>query len=265
LLEPAYLIAYACTGAVAGLLAGLLGIGGGAVIVPALIFLFARLGFSEAWVPHLAVATSLATVIATGGASTWTHHRRGAVRWDLFRQLVPWVLVGAWLGASVASAVPAPWLKRLFALFLLASGLRMFFGPVSVRQQALPRRIVLGAVGALFGALSALLGIGGGILIVPFLARHGTAMRQAVATSSACGVPLALAGSIGFMVAGWRRDGLPETTLGFVYWPAALAILTLSMPMAVAGARLAHRLPTRSLKRVFGLLLLAVGLRLLLG
>jgi hypothetical protein len=90
-------------------------------------------------------------------------------------------------------------------------------------------------------------------------------MRQAVATSSACGVPLALAGSIGFMVAGWRRDGLPETTLGFVYWPAALAILTLSMPMAVAGARLAHRLPTRSLKRVFGLLLLAVGLRLLLG
>jgi len=269
-LEPIFptfvvFLAFATVGSVAGLLAGLLGIGGGAVIVPALILLFGQLGFSDAWIPHQAVATSLTTVIASGAASAWSHHRRGAVRWELFLRLVPWLLIGGWLGAFVAGWLPALWLKRLFALFLLYNGLRMLFLSPAKSARPLPSTRIVGASATAFGALSALLGIGGGILIVPFLTRHGITMQRAVATSSACGVPLALAGSIGFMVAGWGRSGLPAHSIGFVYWPAALAIMAMSMPMAALGAQLAHRLPTRMLKRIFGVLLLAVGLRLLVA
>ena len=266
-LEPTIVVflAFAVVGAVAGLLAGLLGIGGGAVIVPALILLFTGLGFSDAWIPHQAVATSLATVIASGAASAWSHHRRGAVRWELFARLVPWLLIGGWLGAFVAGWLPALWLKRLFALFLLYNALRMLSAGAAKATRPLPSTRSIGAIATAFGALSALLGIGGGILIVPFLTRHGITMQRAVATSSACGVPLAVAGSIGFMVAGWGRSGLPAHSIGFVYWPAALAIVAASMPMATLGAALAHRLPTRLLKRIFGVLLLVVGLRLLIA
>ncbi|MGB5834307.1 MAG: sulfite exporter TauE/SafE family protein [Thiohalocapsa sp.] len=264
-MEPLYLTAFAAIGVVAGLLAGLLGIGGGAVIVPALIVLFTQLGFSDAWVPHQAAATSLATVIATGAASAWTHHRRGAVRWDLFVRLVPWILLGAWLGASIVGWLPAIWLKRLFGLFLLYNAARMFSGRSPKSHGPLPSKRILGAFATVFGALSALLGIGGGILMVPFLVRRGVTMQRAVATSSACGVPMALAGSIGFMLSGWARDGLPPHSIGFVYWPAAIAIMVASMPMATLGARLAHQLPTATLRRIFGLLLLAAGLRLLLA
>jgi hypothetical protein len=263
--EPLYLIAYAATGAVAGLLAGLLGIGGGAVIVPALIVVFTRLGFAADWVPHLAVATSLATVIATGAASAWTHHRRGAVRWELLLRLVPWILIGAWLGAFAAGWLPALWMKRLFAAFLLYNGLKMLLGGAPRVREQLVSPVLTRIVAAGIGALSAVLGIGGGIMIVPFLARQGVALRQAVATSSACGVPLALAGGLGFVVSGWGRADLPAHSLGFVYWPAALAILALSVPLATVGARLAHRLPTLTLKRIFGGLLLLVGLRLLVA
>ncbi len=269
-LDPLYstfvfFLAFATVGTVAGLLAGLLGIGGGAVIVPALILLFGQLGFNDAWIPHQAVATSLTTVIASGAASAWSHHRRGAVRWELFVRLVPWLLIGAWFGAFVAGWLPALWLKRLFAVFLLYNALRMLFSSAAKSARPLPSTRIIGAFATAFGALSALLGIGGGILIVPFLTRHGITMQRAVATSSACGVPLALAGSIGFMVAGWGRSGLPAHSIGFVYWPAALAIMAASMPMATLGAQLAHRLPTRMLKRIFGLLLFVVGLRLLVA
>jgi uncharacterized membrane protein YfcA len=233
--------------------------------VPALIWLFTWLGFTAAWIPHQAVATSLATVIASGAASAWSHHRRGAVRWELFARLVPWLLIGGWLGALVAGLLPALWLKRLFALFLLYNALRMLSASAAKPTHPLPSMRILGAIATAFGALSALLGIGGGILIVPFLTRHGITMQRAVATSSACGVPLAVAGSIGFMVAGWGRSGLPAQSVGFVYWPAALAIVVASVPMATLGAGLAHRLPTRLLKRIFGLLLLVVGLRLLIA
>ncbi len=264
-MEPLYLIAFAAIGVVAGLLAGLLGIGGGAVIVPALILLFTRLNFVDAWIPHQAVATSLATVIATGSASAWAHHRQGAVRWDFFLRLTPWILVGAGLGSFVAGWLPALWLKRLFALFLLYSGLRMLGATPPRAALGLPSTAILGAFATAFGTLSALLGIGGGIFIVPFLAHHGLTMQRAVATSSACGVPLALAGSVGFMLSGWGREGLPAQSAGFVYWPAAVAIVAASMPMATLGARLAHQLPTRTLTRIFGGLLLLVGLQLLLA
>jgi uncharacterized membrane protein YfcA len=259
-------IAFATVGTVAGLLAGLLGIGGGAVIVPSLLILLPAFGIDGAWTTHQAVATSLATVVAAGSASALTHHRRGAVRWALVRRLVPGLLAGAACGALLAGWLPGIWLRRLFGLFLLASGVRMLLATsASAPPRPPPTRRMVTAAGAGIGALSAVLGIGGGVLMVPYLARHGEALRNAVATSSACGVPLALAGSIAFVLSGWGRAGLAPHSLGFVLWPAVLTIAAAAMPMANIGARLAHRMPTVALRRVFALLLLAVGLRLLLS
>ncbi|MGD9299253.1 MAG: sulfite exporter TauE/SafE family protein [Thiohalocapsa sp.] len=264
-MEPSALAAFAAVGAIAGLLAGLLGIGGGAVIVPALLILLPAFGAGGPWTPHQAVATSLATIVAAGSASTLSHHRRGAVRWWLVARLAPSLVLGAGVGALLASWLPALWLQRLFAAFLLASGTRMLLAARTPPADApLPRSLALVGTGGGIGAVSALLGIGGGILMVPYLARHGVALRHAVATSSACGVPLALIGSLGFVVSGWGREGLAAQSLGFVLWPAALAIAGAAVPMATLGARLVHRLPTLTLKRVFAVLLLAVGVRLLL-
>lgn len=263
-MEPLAALAFLATGALAGLAAGLLGIGGGAVIVPALLVLLPAFGAGGPWTPHQAVATSLATVVAAGSASALSHHRRGAVRWGLVWRLAPGIVMGAACGALVAGWLPALWLKRLFAVFLLLSGMRMLLAAGKpAATQALPTGRVLTAAGGGIGALSAVLGIGGGTMLVPYLARHGVVLRHAVATSSACGVPLALVGSLGFVLSGWGRDGLPAGSLGFVLWPAALAVAAAAVPLAGVGARLAHRLPTATLKRVFSVLLLLVGLRLL--
>jgi uncharacterized protein len=259
-------IAFFITGALAGLFGGLLGLGGGAVVVPALIFVFSSLGMSSDWVSHQAVGTSLVTVIGTGLAATLAHHRRGAVRWGLVLALVPGILAGAGLGSILAGLLPELWLRRVFGLFLLYTGLRMLLAGsgAAPADAPLPGRLVSALVGLGIGTLSALVGIGGGTLTVPFLVRHGVPMRGAVATSSACGVPIAVAGSLGFVISGWGRDGLPAGSIGFVYWPAAVLVLVASMPLAPVGARLAHRLPVKVLKRVFGIVLLLVSLRLLL-
>ncbi|MEA3640821.1 MAG: sulfite exporter TauE/SafE family protein [Lamprobacter sp.] len=265
ILDPLALIAYLATGAVAGLLAGLLGIGGGALIVPALIAVFSDLHLDGLWVPHQAVATSLATIIATGSASAYSHHRRGGVDWSVFGVLGPALLIGAGVGALFGGAIAPLWLQRLFALFLFYTGARMLLRKPQRSSTPFPARPRLLGTGIGFGALAALLGVGGGILVVPFLARHGIALRRAVGTASACGVPIAAAGSLGFVLSGWDRAGLLPQSLGFVYWPAALAIVATSMPFANLGARLAHRLPTLTLKRVFAVLLLLVGIGLLRG
>jgi uncharacterized membrane protein YfcA len=257
------LAAYLATGAVAGLLAGLLGIGGGALIVPALIAIFRYLHWETPWAPHLAIATSLATIIATGAVSAYAHHRRQAVDWRLFRLLGSALVVGAGLGALFGGEIAPLWLQRGFALFLCYNGLSLLLRRPATQSGAPPSNAHIFGAGVGFGALSALLGVGGGVLVVPFLARHGVALRRAVGTASACGVPIAIAGSIGFLISGWGRADLPAHSLGFVYWPAALAIASTSMPFATLGARLAHRLPVQSLKRIFALLLLLVSLALL--
>ncbi len=263
--DPVAIAAFLATGALAGLLAGLLGIGGGAIIVPALIGIFGYLHLDGVWAPHQAVATSLATIIATGSVSAYSHHRRNALDWPAFRQLGPALLIGAGLGALAGGQIAPIWLQRLFALFLLYTGARMLLRKQlsAPRPFPLPPRVL--GVGVGFGLLSAVLGVGGGILVVPFLARHGIELRRAVGTASACGVPIAAAGSLGFIISGWDRAGLPPHSFGFIYWPAVLAIVATSMPFANLGTRLAHRLPTSAVKRIFALLLLLVGVGLLHG
>lgn len=257
------ILAYLATGILSGLLAGLFGVGGGAVIVPALIFVFTATQLSADWIPHLAVGTSLATIIGTGAASTLAHHRRHGVRWDLFIQLTPGIVLGAWAGAALAAYIPDLWMKRLFAVFLGYVGIKMLLSRGSVEKaQTMPGRLGLAGVGGGIGLLSALVGIGGGSITVPFLSSHGLDMRKAVGTSAACGLPIAIAGAVGFVLAGWGREGLPAFSSGFVYWPAVIVMLLASMPSAPVGARLAHSLPVATLKRIFGVLLVLIAARL---
>jgi uncharacterized protein len=259
------LVAYLTIGALSGVLAGLFGVGGGAVMVPALMLLFGALGIGGDWMAHLAVGTSLATIIGTGAASTLAHHRRGGVRWDIVRPLAPGIVVGALAGAVLAGWISGPWLQRIFAVFLAYVGTRLLMTSAKTAVSAahpLPGRLGLAGVGSGIGILSSLVGIGGGTLTVPFLSRHGLEMRQAVGASAACGLPIAVAGALGFVFVGWGRTGLPAFSTGFVYWPAVLAMLVASMPIAPLGARLAHALPVALLKRLFGILLLLIAARL---
>jgi uncharacterized membrane protein YfcA len=259
------LAAHLAIGALSGLLAGLFGIGGGVIIVPALVLLFTETGIAPHWIAHLAVGTSLAAIVGTGAASALAHHRRRAVRWDLVARLAPGMVLGAGGGALLASGLPQVWMTRAFALFLGLVGLRMLFPRRRVEGRVLPGPLGIALAGSGIGALSALVGIGGGTLTVPFLNDRGIGIREAVGTSAACGLPIALAGTLGFILVGWGRADLPSAATGFVYWPAVAAILLTSIPTAPLGARLAHRLPVESLRRAFGILLLIVALRLTVG
>ncbi len=251
-------------GAAAGLLAGLLGVGGGLIMVPALLWMFHNRGVDPAVIVHLAVGTSLTAIIGTSLASIHAHQRRGAVRWPLVRVLAPGVLLGAWGGAMLADLLPALWLQRVVGCFAILVGLQMVFKPQIRPHRELPGRLGMTLGGIAIGSVSAVVGIGGGSLTVPFLHWNNIPLRNAVATSSACGLPIALAGAAGFLASGWGQSGLPAGSTGFIYWPALPGIVLAALVVAPLGAWLAHTLPLRALEKTFALLLLAVGAKLLL-
>lgn len=256
-------LGYLGVGAVAGVLAGLLGVGGGLVIVPVLLWLFTAQGFDGSIVLHLAIGTSLGTIIATSVSSIRAHHRRGAVRWPLVVRLAPGIVLGALAGAWLADQISTLWLQRVFAVFVITVGVQMLANPRVTGHRDRPGAVGMGLAGTVIGAVSALVGIGGGTLTVPFLMWHRVPAVNAVATSSACGLPIAIAGAFGFVVMGWMEAALPSAATGYLYWPALAGIAAASVVTAPLGAWLAHRLPVPVLKRLFALLLLGVGVRLL--
>lgn len=252
-------------GVITGIMAGLFGIGGGAVIVPALIPLFSSFQFPAELVVHMAIGSSLATIIFTSLSSIHSHHRRGAVLWPLVWRLTPGILIGSWLGAMLAGLIEAFWLQRIFAIFLLLLSLKMFLNQKSTSRYIMPSMVGLSTVGGGIGCLSSIVGIGGGSLTVPFLVGTGTLIQKAVATSSACGFPIAVAGSIGYLISGWNLSNLPPTSSGYLYWPAVLIISVGSMLFAPMGVRLAHRLPALTIRRLFAIFLLLMGGKLMIG
>ncbi len=254
------ILVYLLIGVVVGILAGLFGVGGGLVIVPALVFVFARLGFSAEIIVHLAVGSSLASIIFTSVSSIYAHHKRGAVLWTVCWQLTPGIIIGAALGAMLADAMPALLLRRVFAFFewVVAAQLLLNIKPVATRT--LPGRAGMVAAGTVIGSVSSIIGIGGGTLTVPLLLWCNVVMQRAVATSSACGLPIAIAGSISFIFTGWNEMAiLPGYATGYVYWPAVLGITVTSVLFAPLGATLAHRLPAEKLRRNFGFFLIVLG------
>ena len=259
---------YALCGAVAGVLAGLFGVGGGLVIVPVLVTVFSWQGLASGFVMQMALGTSLATIIATSTSSTLSHHRRGAVRWDLFVKLAPGIVLGTWLGAALADISDSNDLKLAFGLAECALGLYLWFKPSAAEVLENKRTWTwpaTSAAGAVIGSIAALAGIGGGTITVPYLARGGLAMKRAVATSAACGLPIAISGCLSYVVWGWGQEGLPAAATGYVYWPAVLGIVCLSTLCAPLGAHLAHRLPEQMLKKCFAALLMLLGLKMLLA
>ncbi|CAK0774472.1 putative membrane transporter protein [Gammaproteobacteria bacterium] len=259
------ILAYATLGAFAGVLAGLLGVGGGLVIVPVLVFLFQGQGIDPTVVVHLAIGTSLATIVVTSLSSIRAHHRRGAVLWPVVYELTPGIVVGTWLGAEVVHLLPTVALKIIFGLFELAVAAKIGFGLRPSPHRRLPGRVGMSGTGSLIGFISGIIGIGGGTLTVPFLVWCNTPIRNAVATSAACGMPIAVAGSLGFVATGWSVAVLPLYSTGYVYWPALVGVTATSMLTAPLGAWLAHTLPTTLLNRFFALFLFVLGVRMLLS
>ena len=246
-------------GALTGFLAGLLGIGGGMVMVPFLTLLLSSKGMPSQYIVKVAIATSLATICFTSIASVRSHRRRGAVRWDIVKLLAPGIVVGSLLGAQIAKLLPAQALALLFAVFVAFSGTQMLLDRKPKPTRQLPSGAGMLGSGGLIGTLASLVGAGGGFISVPFMTWCNVPIHNAVGTSAALGFPIALAGTAGYIYAGWSLHGMPPGTLGFIYVPALIAIAVGSVATAPLGARAAHGMNTAQLKRVFALLLFALA------
>lgn len=259
------LIIYLAVGAFAGLIAGLLGVGGGLIIVPVLVFVFQGQGVDASVIVHLAIGTSLATIAITSISSMRAHHRHGAVQWAVFRRLTPGIVVGALLGAVIADFLPTKAMRLWFGIFELLVAAQIGFNLMVAPRGHLPGTLGTSIAGGVIGAISAALGIGGGTLTTPFLVWCNISLRQAVATSSACGLPIALAGAAGFVATGWHNSALPAWSSGYLYWPAFAGIVISSLLFAPLGAKLTHTLPVVVLRRFFAIFLAVLGVRMLIG
>lgn len=260
-----FFLLYMLVGAVAGILAGLLGIGGGLVIVPMLTFSFVAQGVPIEHILHMALGTSLASIIFTSISSLKAHHSRGAVIWPAVMRITPGILVGTFFGSWIAAQLSTNFLKIFFAVFLIWVATQMLLGIKPKAARELPGNPGMFGAGGTIGIFSSLVGIGGGTLSVPFLVFHNTAMHKAIGTSAAIGLPIALAGACGYIVNGLGAEGLPAGSIGFIHLTGLLGIVTASVFTAPLGARLAHSLPVAKLKKIFAVLLYVVGFRMLLG
>jgi uncharacterized membrane protein YfcA len=255
---------YLIIGAFSGFLAGLLGLGGGVVVVPTLAAVFA--GFNvmpSAYVMQMAVGTSLSTIVITFIASLYAHVKRDSVRWDIVRLILPGVLCGVLIGTSIAGYLPSSYLKFFFALFLLFIAYRLFRGELAPAAGNMPSRWKMASFACGVGILSGVLGVGGGLILVPFLIRGGLNMRQATGTSVACGMFIGITASLSFMFIGQAHLDLPWST-GFIYWPAFLGVAIASVIFAPIGTVLAYKLSPTVLKRVLAIFLVLVAIDMLI-
>jgi uncharacterized membrane protein YfcA len=256
---------YLATGALAGFLAGLLGVGGGLVIVPVLALIFAAQHFPSGQIMHLALGTSLASIMFTSVSSLRAHHAHGAVDWQVVRGITPGIIVGTLAGTVVAAQLSSAFLKVFFVVFLYYVATQMMMNIKPKPSRELPGMMGMFGAGGVIGAVSSLVGIGGGTLSVPFMTWCNVRLHQAIGTSAAIGFPIAAAGAAGYIANGWALETLPAYSLGFVYLPALAGLVAASVPAAPLGARLAHRLPVARLKKFFALLLYMLGTRMLLS
>jgi len=260
-----FLLAYLAFGAVAGVIAGLLGVGGGIVVVPALFWFFTAQGFSQDVIMQMALGTSLAAIAFTSISSFRAHHRRGAVLWPIVKAITPGILVGTFAGSCVAARLPTAFLKGFFVCFLYYVAIQMLMNIKPKPTRQIPGRLGMFGAGLGIGAVSSFVGIGGGTMSVPFMVWCNVAMHTAVGTSAAIGLPIALAGALGYVINGMGAPGVPSWSLGYVYLPALVGIAAVSVLTAPYGARLAHKLPVATLKRFFAVFLLAMATRMLWG
>lgn len=246
-------------GAIAGFLAGFLGIGGGLVVVPGLTLLFSRNPQTAALATHMAVATSLGAMLLTSLSSILAHTRRGAVDWPQVRRFTPGLLAGAVLGALLADHLATRQLAMVFGVFATLAGLQLLAGRPSTQARPLPGLPVQTGIGGLIGTISSLVGIGGGSMTAPWLMWHGVPAQRAVATAAACGYPIALAGAVSFA---WLGREAGAGALGYVQLPALAAVALAGATTAPLGAAVVHHTDPARVRKVFGACLLAVALKM---
>lgn len=257
------LIYFLLLGAITGIFAGLFGIGGGGIMVPVLTFLFVKYGYPVEHVLHMALATSMAAIVPTAIASLRAHHQHNAVLWNVVIKITPGILFGTFAGTFIASYLPAPPLAIFFSCFMAFIALQMVICRRPKPSRQLPATTGLTATGTGIGIVSALVAIGGGTLTVPFLTWCNISLPVAIGTSAAVGLPIALSGALGYIINGWGEMDLPAYTLGYVFWPAVIAMASMSSITAPLGAKLAHRLPVTLLKKLFAVLLVGLSLQML--
>ena len=258
-----WLLAFVALGLFNGVLAGLLGIGGGMVIVPAMIWLAPKLRVPAEHLMHVALGTSMATICFIAISSARSHYRRGSVSLPLLKVLMPGIAIGGLVGAVIAKYLNTEWLAWIFSIFAILVAIKLLSGTnpeakgdKATDKQRLPAGIVMGAI-------SSLVGIGGGSVVVPYLLYHKERLVVAIGTAAACGLPLAITAATGYIITGWGTDTLPKNHIGYIYWPAMLAIAFGSMFTAPLGAYLAHKLPTKVIKRIFAILLMIVAVKII--
>jgi uncharacterized membrane protein YfcA len=258
------LLLYPVFGALAGIIAGLLGVGGGIVVIPVLVFLFTLQGFPPELIMKMALGTSLASIMFTSISSFRAHHRRGTVHWDIVKAITPGILIGTFGGTYLAAALSGTFLTAFFACFLYYVSIQMLLNLKPKPTRTLPGAAGMAGVGGFIGVISSLVGIGGA-LSVPFMTWCNLPMHHAIGTSAAIGFPIAVAGTVGYVINGWSVPGLPNPSFGYVSVPALIGIAAFSMLTAPFGARLAHKLPVPVLKKIFAVFLIATATKIMWG
>jgi len=265
-----FLTLFLALGACTGLLAGMFGIGGGSLLVPALIFIFYGMGFDESIVIYLAIGTSLTSIFFSALSSSYSHHLKQSVAWSLVVPLSIGMMIGAIIGSRYATSLDSSDLKIIITIFLFAVGMEMIFNYsqfiISKTKKALSISNITAPVhGAWIGFLSAIIGIGGGSFTTPLMIAGGYNIRKGIGTAAACGAPIAIAGALGYMFFGQGNLNLPNLTSGFIYWPAVAGISFASILTAKIGANFSHSLPEVTLKRMFGIFLTIVGVMVMIS
>lgn len=256
-------LGYPLLGAFAGFAAGLFGVGGGLTIVPLLLMLFTAQDFPVQHAMHLALGTSMTTIVFTSISSMRAHHQHGAVRWDIVRIFAPGLMAGTFGGSFIAAAIPTRPLAMVFTAIVFYASASMLIDRKPKPSRQLPCNAGMLAVGAGIGIISSMVAAGGGFLSIPFMVFCNVVIHQAVGTSAALGFPIALAGAIGYIASGYDAAGLPPWSLGYIYLPALVGVVVVSMVFAPLGARFAHSLPVKQLKRGFGVFLALLALQML--
>lgn len=256
-------VGYLLLGLFVGLFAGMLGIGGGTLLVPLMVFMFSAQQFAEDRMLHLAIGTSLATIVFTSMSSIRAHHKRGAVRWDIFRQAAIGLAIGTIVGAFIADRMNSRYLAIVFVTFVVYSAIQLILDKKPKASRQLPGRAGMAGSSGLIGIISSLVGAGGGVVTIPLMVMCNVPMRNAVGTSAALGLPIALAGAAGFIYTGLDQTNLPPMSLGYIYLPALFGIVAGTFVTVPIGAKLAHSMPVSRLKKIFAVILSVLAAKML--
>jgi uncharacterized protein len=258
-----YILIYLLLGAFVGFMAGLFGIGGGGILVPTLATIFLANSVPAENVVHLALGTSMACIIGTSFSSFKAHNKKGGVIWSVFKTLGLGVIFGTFLATFVSSYISSFVLAIIFTCFMIYVSIQMFLNIKPKPSRTLPSDIKQVAAGSFIGMISAMVSIGGGALTVPYLLWHNIDIKKAIGTSAAVGFPIAVSGTIGFMINGWQETNWDSYQLGFVYLPAVILIAISSFFTAPLGVKLVHKLPVGILKKLFAILPLVLSIKML--